>query len=217
MKGTVQFSRAIAGLVVVGFLAATPLSAQQNACEVMQEGSASKSLDVGAWASYQISEGGSIKRAVVGQKELDGKTYYWMEMSMQGKKENENVITKMLVPGPESMGDIKEMIVKTAGEPAMRLPERMISMMGSRIKDPTAEAMKGCEKTLYLGEASVTVPAGTFTARHFKNEDGEMWGSEELAFFLIKVVGKEGSIEMTDHGTGATTEITGPIKDMPGF
>jgi hypothetical protein len=205
------------GLVVVGFLAATPLTAQQNACEIMQPGIANRSLEVGAWVSYQISEGGSMKRAVVDKQDHDGKTYYWLETSVQGKKENENVIMKRLVPGGESMGDVKEMIVKPGGEPAMRVPQRVISMMTSRMKDPIAQATKECEKTQYLGETSVTVPAGTFTAKHFKSDDGEMWGSEELAFFLIKIVGKKGSIELTGHGTDATTEITGPIQDVPGF
>lgn len=217
MNETIRMSRVVLGLAAVGLLAAAPLNAQKNACEVMQHGMATTGLKEGAWVSYQIPDGGSMKRSVVGKEERDGKTYYWLEMSFQGEKKTESVIMKRLVPGWDALSDVKEMIVQPAGESAMRVPTQVISMMASRMKDPIGSATKECEKIQYLGEASVTVPAGTFKAKHFKNDDGEMWGSEELAFFLIKVLGKEGSIELTGHGTDATSEITGPITDMPGF
>jgi hypothetical protein len=217
MNETRRYSTGMLGFVVGGLLAAMPLTAQQNACEVMQHGMATTGLKEGAWVSYQIPDGGSMKRSVVGKEERDGKTYYWLEMSFQGKKKKKNAIVKRLVPGWASLGDVKEMIFQQAGEPAMRVPTQVIAMMASRMKDPIASATKECEKIQYLGETSVTVPAGTFKAKHFKNDEGEMWGSEELAFFLIKVLGKEGSIELTGHGNDATSAITGPIQDMPGF
>jgi hypothetical protein len=158
-----------------------------------------------------------MKQAIVGQEDRDGKAYYWMEMAITGNKKDENVVMKMLVGGWESIGDVREIVMQPAGQPAMRMPERMMSMFRDKMKDPMAEVMEGCERIVDLGEESVTVPAGTFTVRHYRGDEGDMWLSTDLTFFLVKATGKDGFIELAGRGTDATSEITGPIQDIPGF
>ena len=213
-KVTCLSAGSLPGLLLGLAVAAAPLYGQ-NACELV-EGAKGRSMEVGSWASYQTSHG-TMKQAIVGQEERDGKAYYWMEMALQGDQKTENVIIKMLVGGWESVGDVREIVIQPAGQPAMRMPEQMMSMFRDKMKDPLADVMEGCETIADLGEESVTVPAGTFTARHYRGDDGDMWLSTAMAFFLVKATSKDGSIELAGHGSDATSAITGPIQDTPGF
>ncbi|TFG54163.1 MAG: hypothetical protein E4H37_01090 [Gemmatimonadales bacterium] len=214
MEKVARLKVSLPGLLLGLVAAVAPLHGQ-NACELVQ-GARSKGMEVGSWASYQTSHG-TMKQAIVGQEERDGKAYFWMEMAVKGEKKGENVVMKMLVAGWENMGEIKEIIMQPAGQQAMRMPERMMSMFRDKMKDPMADVMEGCGKIADLGEESVTVPAGTFTARHYRGDDGDMWLSKDMSFFLVKATGKDGSIELAGHGSDATSAITGPIQDMPGF
>jgi len=214
MEKVTRLNLSLPGLLLGLMTAVAPLHGQ-DACALVK-GARSKGMEVGSWASYQTSHG-TMKQAVVGQEERDGKAYFWMEMAVKGEKKGENVVMKMLVAGWENMGEIKEIIMQPAGQPAMRMPERMMSMFRDKMKDPMANVMEGCEKIVDLGEESVTVPAGTFTARHYRGDEGDMWLSPKMSFFIIKATGKDGSIELSGHGTDATSQISGPIQDMPGF
>ncbi len=58
--------------------------------------------------------------------------------------------------------------MQPAGQPAMRMPERMMSMFRDKMKDPMADVRRGVRRSQISATKSVTVPAGTFTARHYR-------------------------------------------------
>ncbi len=209
--------RSLIGIATLAaVLAGTPTAGQaQGACDLIKEHA--MTMKVGAWAAWDMSEG-TMKQAVVGKEQRDGKDHYWLEMAMQGKKKGEDVVMKMLVPGWMNMTDIKEIIVKPAGEPAMRMPAQMMGMMRQHMKNPAERIQEECANTVEVGKETVTVPAGTFSTTHYRTKDGvEMWWNTDLHFPLVKMVSEDGQMVLVDHGTGAETAITGPIEDMPGM
>ena len=214
-----MISRPLVGLVAFGLAGvAVPLQGQ-TMCELFEHHMSN--MAVGAYASWQFQDG-TMKQAVVGAKEVDGQKHIWFEMAMQENKKGASMVAKFLVPSFDRLYEVKELVVQPAGEPAMRVPKQMISMMQQNMKDPMAEMRKKCgageEPVVDLGTATVTVPAGTFTARHFRAASGEeMWIDMSLAFPLVKATTDKGDMILVEHGTDASTAITGPIQDMPGF
>jgi hypothetical protein len=215
-----MIGRPVIGLVALGLAGvAAPLQGQ-NMCELFEEHMSN--MVVGAYASWQMQDG-TMKQAIVGTKEVDGQKHIWFEMAIQGNKKGASMVAKLLVPSFDRLNEVKDLIVQPVGEPAMRVPKQMISMLQKSMKDPMAEMRKKCdggdESVVDLGTESVTVPAGTFTARHFRAASGEeMWIDMSLAFPLVKATtGGKGDMVLADHGTDATTGITGPIRDVPGF
>ena len=212
-----MISRSLVGLVALGLVGVAPLQAQ-TVCELFAEGMTN--MTVGAYASYQLPVG-TMKQAIVGTKVVDGEEYIWFEMAMEEKK-GASMIAKLLIPSFGRFNEVKEMVVQPAGEPAMRMPNQMISMMQKNIKDPMAEMRTKCDagdaSVVDLGTETVTVPAGTFTTRHFRAESGEeMWIDMSLAFPVVKATTDKGDMVLVEHGTDASSGITGPIQDMPGF
>jgi hypothetical protein len=60
-----------------------------------------------------------------------------------------------------------------------------------------------------VGWETVTVPGGSFRALHFRDEDDEGWMSADLGFPLVRFVSKKnGTMELTGHGSDATSSIT---------
>lgn len=159
---------------------------------------------VGGWSEYQMTGKGEqpskMKIAIVG-KEGDA---YWYETVMETKQEG-RMISKMLVSGnPEDQKSIKRMIVKMGDEPAVEMPVQM--MQGS--KD---QGQRG--KTIDKGTESIKVPAGTFTAQHMQNQDGETvvdtWVHKDISpYGMVKSQSKEFEMVLLGYGTGAKTLIT---------
>jgi len=96
------------------------------------------------------------------------------------------------------------MIVKMGDEPAVEMPVQM--MQGS--KD---QGQRG--KTIDKGTESIKVPAGTFTAQHMQNQDGETvvdtWVHKDISpYGMVKSQSKEFEMVLLGYGTGAKTLIT---------
>ena len=160
---------------------------------------------VGGWSEYQVTIKGSspskMKMAVVG-KEGDA---YWYETVMEGGREG-RVITKMLVSGnPEDPNNVKRMIVKTGNEPAMEMPVQMMQ------KSSKGQGQPG--KAIDKGTESIKVPAGTFTTKHFQQQDPDgvvdSWIYKDVnPYGLIKSQSKDTEMVLIGYGTGAKTLIT---------
>ena len=214
-----MISRPLISLVALGLAGSVAPLQAQTVCELFDEGTTD--MTVGAYASYQLPDG-TMKQAIVGTKDVDGAEYIWFEMAIEEEKKGASMIAKFLIPSFGRFSEVKEMVVQTAGEPAMRMPNQMISMMQKNIKDPMAEMRTKCDagdaSVIDLGTETVTVPAGTFTTRHFRAESGEeMWIDMSLAFPVVKATTDKGDMVLVEHGTDASSGITGPIQDMPGF
>jgi hypothetical protein len=75
------------------------------------------------------------------------------------------------------------------------------------------------DKADNVGSESVTTPAGTFTADHYRMKDGsgDFWLSEKVSpYGLIKGQGKDFNMVLTKVVTGASDKITGtPVPFNP--
>jgi len=202
---------------------ATPAVAQ-NACQAFLEAPA-----VGSWVEYDFQGQGQTGRsrmAVVGTEIRDGRELTWYEMSFDAGG-NSGVI-KMLGEGglfhAMSEKKIEEMVVKAAGQPAMKFSGPMMERIRSQMNvgsDPASEFGKGCEDAERVGVESVTVPAGTFDAVHFRltsgRNPGDAWIVEGMPFAMIKWTGSGGeAVELIDRGDDAVSQITETPMAMPG-
>jgi hypothetical protein len=89
----------------------------------------------------------------------------------------------------------------------MEMPFNGSEMGKNRIKDQMA-------KWQQTGTETITVPAGTFSCAHWKNDDGteEVWTNDKVTpVAMVEQVGKKDSMVLTKLMTGATDHITGPV------
>jgi len=219
--------RATTLAVVAVLLAALPPAAGAQDKDKICRDVQNRPMTVGQWASYRWTggpiDGGVMRFAIVGTEAHEGATYYWYEMTIEDPKHgaNDKTIMQMLVPGlAYGAGGLRGMIMKHGDDPATRMPDQMIRMMGSRVgSNIAAEMSRTCLEMDVVGWEDVTVPAGTFHALHMRNprEQTEAWVRPELYFGMVKVVTNDGGVmALVAHGTGAKSSITETPRDMMG-
>ena len=205
--------------LALALLLAPPLAggvAAQGPC-----GEAMKAPAVGKWAEWDMAGTGRMRVAVVGTERRDGAHHVWIEMNMRGGQGA--MVMKFLVPKyPYATEDVKEVIVKPEGRPAMKLPAGMLRQMGQQQQeDPAREFARRCAEARRVGAERITVPAGTFATQHWQDaETGHnVWVSASVPFGMVQAEGKDGKHRMVlvDHGNGATTAITEEPMAMPGM
>jgi hypothetical protein len=215
---------ALAAVLLAVLLPAAARAQNQDKDKICQDVQR-RPMRVGQWASYNWtggrSDGTTMRFAIVGTEERAGTPYYWYEMTIVDPKHGAKgrTIMQMLVPGlAYQAGGLRAMIMKSGDEPAMRMPEQMIMMMGSRMaSNIAAEITRGCQEMEVVGWEDVTVPAGTFRALHVRNprDQTEAWVRPELYFGMVKVVTKDGGVmALAGHGAGAKSSITETPRDM---
>lgn len=212
-------------LPLLALFVAAPLVAQdkEQLCNDIQK----RPMHVGPWASYSWTggrvDGTTIRMAVVGTEPVEGTAYYWYEMSFSDPKKGDKgkTIMQMLVPGITlQSGAVRGLIMKNGNDPAMRMPDQMVGMMGGRMANQNfaADIARRCREMDLVGWEQVTVPAGTFRALHIKAaaEQTEAWVLPDLYFGLLKATMKDGSsMVLTGRGTDATSSITETPQTMP--
>lgn len=202
----------IMGAFLALCLVAAPAAAQLEKCADYM-----KMPAAGSWAEYQTKEG-SLRMSVLGEEEHEGKKMQRLEMSVGGEG---GTVVQMVVPGwPYQPDGIYEMVMKTEGQPAMKMSGRMMDMMRQNMKTPTAQMADACERMVDLGTETVTVPAGTFETRHYRDQKtgAEVWVDADLPFGMVKTLTKDGEeMVLTAHGTGAKSRITETPVEMPGM
>lgn len=171
---------------------------------------------VGRWAEYQMAgEGGkpmTMRMSVVGQED----DYFWFETVMSDD-EGEKMISKMLVSAdPKNEDNLKRMIVKSGSDPAMEMPIQ--SMHGMSVPDPEIEVPETVSAD--LGVESVTVPAGTFEAHHWRFTSGDMvsdvWVKADVGpYGVVKSMANDVAMVLIAHGDGATSLITETPQSLP--
>ena len=208
-------------IAALGFVALAPagLFAQDMAsiCSNLTD------VEVGEWATYEIdSEGqqGTMRFALIPEGAAGGDGQ-WFELS--GNMGGQDMVLQLLVPGwPDGPNDVQGLVMKTAGQPAMRIPDMMMSMIQGQMDIPMLDMLETCAGSELLGTESVEVPAGTFDAHHIRPADehsdqGDVWVSGDVPFGLVKGEGPDGSMVLIDSGNGATSTITETPQDMPGM
>jgi hypothetical protein len=178
---------------------------------------------VGAWAEYQGTYNKTPRTsryAIVGTENRNGAEYKWVEFKMHDPKKNTDMIYQMLVPGggPLEMDGIEEVVMKIGDKPAMKMSGMMLGMMRTQLSKSTA-FKDACTEATLVGEEKVSVPAGSFTAKHFHSTkyESDIWVSPEVPFSMIKSVGKSHELLLAATGDGAKSEITETPEEMKGL
>ena len=210
--------RSVFPLVPLALVLAAPVAPAQDINELCRSVQ-NRTVTVGRWASYVWTggrtDGATMRMAIVGTETQQGATYYWYETTLNDPKHRDKgkTIIQMLVPGlAYQMGGVRGMVMKTGSEPAMRMPDQMVRMMGSRVApNIAAEITRGCQEMEVVGWEEVSVPAGSYRALHIRSakEGTEAWVRPELFFVVVKVVTKDGAaMALTGSGRDAKSSIT---------
>jgi len=208
----------VAAWLSLSLFAASPAAGQGQECLA-----GLKMPDVGQWAEYQgvmnKKDPYTLRYAVVGAEEREGKPMKWLELRMVGDKPDKNMVYQVLTPGnPAEMDQAQEIIFKPGNKQAMKMNGMMMKMIRGQL---TKNSVLGniCEGVSVAGEESVTVPAGTFKALRYHNTkyDADTWVVPDLPFVMVKSKGKDFELSRTSSGDGAKSSITETPQEMPGF
>jgi hypothetical protein len=173
---------------------------------------------VGSGAQYEIQssekEGKMVMEIdVVGKESVDGKDGYWFESTVSNPQMGEMVMKMLTVPDGANTTVVK-MVMQMAGRPPMEMPMQM-TRMNQQNRAPVDIRSQAED----LGTESVTTPAGTFTAHHYRMKDGsgDSWISEQVSpYGLIKHQGKDSTMVLTKVVTDAKDKISGtPVPFNP--
>jgi hypothetical protein len=170
---------------------------------------------VGSGAQYEVQPNGKDKMTieidVVGKESANGKDGYWFETAFNSPMGE--MMMKMLMVSDGANATVEKMIMQMAGQPPMEMPAQM-GRMGEQ-----KQTIDIRDKAENLGSESVTTPAGTFTADHYRMKDGsgDFWLSEKVSpYGLIKGQGKDFNMVLTKVVTDAKDKITGtPVPFNP--
>ncbi len=168
---------------------------------------------IGRWAELRMEKPSSDKKptimrmAVIGKESKAGKTLYRMQMVSADPRSGQPVIFQILAPlGLDALSskEQSEVVMKVGDQPAMK----MTKGRGIPAQDQS-DLRKQCAKAKFVGEESVTVPAGTYKARHYSSPDGDSWVSAEVpAWHLVRTVDSDKStMTLVAVGEGAKNEI----------
>ncbi len=174
---------------------------------------------VGAGGLYEIQNqrqgpgGGTseMQIAIVGQETVNGKTGYWLEMTMDNPRAGGTMYAKYLYVLDAGKMQILRMVVQPPGRSPIEMPVGGMGggMMGNRQPQPQAADIS--KEAQDLGSESVTVPAGTFTAEHYKSGDGaDVWVSPKVSpWGLVKLTSTNSNMTLLKVVTDAKDMITG--------
>jgi hypothetical protein len=158
----------------------------------------------------------TMRFAIVGEEKAGDRTHYWMEIMQDLPAAAGRLIVQMLIPHyPFEAGDIQDYIVKAPGQPALRVPRQMIEQLGADAA-PGPSWREQCAASQDLGMEQVTVPAGTFNARHFRaegNEPTEVWIAA-IPFGMVKSVEPGVVMELVRYGSNASSSIKEKPEDI---
>jgi hypothetical protein len=167
---------------------------------------------VGQGAEYQTtSKSGrdtkprTMQMGIVGKESVEGKDGYWMQTVIEIQNGQTMVGKTLLTPNDFQ---IYRTIVQMAGQPAMEMPMNMSAANREKITDSMQDWHS-------VGTESVTVPAGTFSCEHWKNDKtgGEVWTSDKVSpFGMVKEEGKDQSMVLTKVLSDYPDRITGPVQ-----
>jgi hypothetical protein len=161
---------------------------------------------VGVGAAYEVETKDGKKNmemAVVGKDTVDGKDAYWWEMAMPDERMGGELVFKTLLVMDGENTHASKMVMQLPGKPPMEMPGR-----GDHSRVPT-DARNGAED---LGSESITVPAGTFTAEHYRAKDGsgDTWVAKSAGpYGLVKHQGKDTTMVLTKVYSDYKDKITG--------
>jgi len=112
---------------------------------------------------------------VVGKESVDGKDGFWLEISHQGKSDSGMGYAKVLFTKDDFQ--FHKIVVQQPGQQAIAIPFQPSDKTKTRMSEEA-------EKWQAVGTESITVPAGTFSCKHWKKDkaagdtgDSDIWTS----------------------------------------
>ena len=180
-------------------------------------------LSDGQWASYAADAAFmrnkvEYRYAIVGM-EAD---HYWFEFESAVPTGQGSIVMKILIPKwPHAKDEVTRAMMQLPivqgmdAMPPVEMPPSSIQKddPADPIRMACAEAEKGVNE-------SVTVPAGTFSARRIpvRQMHKDVWLSSEVPFGIVKTADKEGyGLELTAFGDDAEAAITATPQKVPGM
>jgi hypothetical protein len=154
---------------------------------------------VGSGATYEMTgkdkQAHQMTIAIVGRETVEGKDGYVMEIIME-QRGQVMVIQRLMVKDGDVMKTVRT-VMQMGDKPPMDMTS-MMSMMEGRTGSMASSA-DFRERNEHVGMESVTTPAGTFQADHWKNKDGsnDLWIAPGVPpWGMIKSVSKDTSVFM---------------------
>ncbi|MGB7435850.1 MAG: hypothetical protein WBR26_14390 [Candidatus Acidiferrum sp.] len=194
------------------FVFAPPLRAQMG-MDLFKRPSLTKFFHpvVGKGAEYQtVTATGSNTRTrtmqmgIVGKESVDGKDGYWMEFVSNG--EGSSMIGKSLMTVDDFQ--FHRIIFMMPGKGAMEMPITPDAAQKNRVQESLQDWHS-------VGSETITVPAGTFSCDHYKNDKtgGEIWTSDKITpYGLVKEQSKDHSMILVKVLDTFPDQITGPVQ-----
>jgi hypothetical protein len=146
--------------------------------------------------------------AIVGKDSFEGKEGFWMQIYFTDSKGKAFVGKSLITPGDYQF---HRMIIQPPGQQAMEMPVKMNAARKEKIEENAAEWHS-------VGTESVTVPAGTFSCEHWRNDKthGEVWTSDKVTpFGMVKEISGNGNTQVLSKILdNAADRITGPVKQF---
>jgi len=200
----------ITAIVFCGLAMATSASAQMMRGGGPPQFAGLFNPTIGLGAAYEIqSKDGtkkSMEMAIVGKDTVDGKDAYWWEMAITDEKMGGELVIKTLLVMDAANSHSGKAIMQFPGRPPMEMPVGMGHGDHSRV--PT-DVRTDAED---VGSETITVPAGTFTAEHYRAKDGssDTWVSKGAGpYGLVKHQGKDSTMVLTKVIPDYKDKITG--------
>src|SRR5271167_4940403 len=102
----------------------------------------------------------------------------------------------------------RRMIMQMPGQPAMEMPFNPNDARRQSVQDTLNEWHS-------VGTESITVPAGSFSCEHWKNDknNSEIWTSDKVTpFGMVKEIGPNSTMVLTKILADMSDRITGPVQ-----
>jgi hypothetical protein len=172
---------------------------------------------VGSGATYEVDNKtgkNNVDISVVGKEDANGKSGYWLEMGVAMPGNGGQMFTKLLMVVDGKNVAPSRMIMQMAGQPPMEMP--MEGMMANMQRNASVDIRDTAQK---VGTESLTTPAGTFSADHYRSQDGswDVWLADKVGpWGIVKSVSGDTTMIVTKVTTSAKDQITGtPQKFDP--
>jgi hypothetical protein len=146
--------------------------------------------------------------AIVGKDSFEGKEGFWMQIYSTDPQGKAFVGKSLITPGDFQF---HRMIVQPPGQQAMEMPTNMNPARKQTMEDNLSDWQS-------VGTESITVPAGTFSCEHWRNDKthAEIWTSDKVTpFGMVKEINPNGGAQVLSKIVdNATDRITGPVKQF---
>ena len=178
---------------------------------------------VGSGAEYVVNTKGKqmdVATVILGKEDVNGGAGYWMEMRMNSADTNGEMVMKTLTVTTGSETGVKRMIMQQSGKQPLEIDGMMMSMMQRHQPSPaTPGAGSNGGRGELVGTESVTVPAGTFTAQHYRSQGSngptDLWISTDVTpYGMVKMTNADTTMELKKVLTDETSHIKGEPQKM---